>query len=256
MSAMERLIASYTEWFKQNISISNISDDVIEITSPFLDRHNDFLQIYAVIQGNKIRLTDDGFIINDLKMSGCHVDNTPRRKEFFQSILNGYGVKRSSNDELYVDANFENFPQKKHMLLQAMMSVNDMFMTSHINVSTIFFEDVENYLISNNIRYTDRITLTGRSGLTHKYDFLINGFKDTPDRLISAVNNPSTDRAKIEIFGWNEVKETRRRPTTLYVFLNDKDEEIENEIISAFNEYGIKPVPWSIRQKYVEELSA
>lgn len=256
MSVTDQLISSYTEWFKQNISVSEISDDIIEITSPFLDRHNDFLQIYAEIKGDNIRLTDDGYIISDLALSGCPVDNTPRRREIFQSILNGYGVKRSHKDELYVDATWDNFPQKKHLLLQAMMAVNDMFMTSHTNVSTIFFEEVENFFIENGIRYTDSISLTGKSGLTHKYDFVINGFRDTPDRLISTVNNPNTDRAKIEIFGWNEVKDTRRKPTSLYVFLNDKNKEVASDIISAFNEYGIISVLWSKRQQYIEELSA
>lgn len=256
MSVTDQLISSYTEWFRQNISAEEIKEDIIEITSPFLDRHNDFLQIYATIKDGKIHLTDDGFIINDLAMSGCSVDNTPRRKEIFQSILNGYGVKRSYRDELYVSATFENFPQRKHMLLQAMMAINDMFMTSHSNVSTIFFEEVEKFFIENGIRYSDQISLTGKIGLTHTYDFIISGFKETPDRLISTVNNPSPDRAKIEIFGWNEIKDTRRRPTSLYVFLNDKNKQIAPDIIAAFDEYGITGVPWSQRNQYTEELSA
>src|SRR5690606_23916439 len=133
---------------------------------------------------------------------------------------------------------------------------NDMFMTSHSNVSTIFFEEVEKFFIENGIRYSDQISLTGKSGLTHTYDFIISGFKETPDRLISTVNNPSPDRAKIEIFGWNEIKDTRRRPTSLYVFLNDKNKHIAPDIIAAFDEYGITGVPWSQRNQYTEELSA
>lgn len=256
MSVTDQLISSYTEWFKQNISASKLNDGIIEITSPFMDRHNDFLQIYAIVENNKIRLTDDGYIINDLTMSGCPVDNTARRKEILQSILNGHGVKRSDRDELYVEATFDNFPQRKHMLLQAMMAVNDMFMTSHTNVSTIFFEEVENFFIENGIRYTDSISLTGKSGLTHTYDFVINGFKNTPDRLISTINNPNQDRAKIEIFGWNEIKDTRRKPTSLYVFLNDKNKEVASDIIAAFNEYEIISVLWSKRRQYIAELSA
>lgn len=129
-------------------------------------------------------------------------------------------------------------------------------MTSHINISTIFFEEVENFFIENNIRYTDQISVTGKSGLSHTYDFVIPGFKESPDKLISAVNNPNTDRAKIELFEWNEIKEVRRRPTSLYIFLNDKNKFVGNDIISAFDEYGINSIPWSRRQQYIEELSS
>ena len=41
------LIENYFEWLKDNTSTKLINDTWSEITTPYLDRHNDCLQIYA-----------------------------------------------------------------------------------------------------------------------------------------------------------------------------------------------------------------
>ena len=56
------LVDAYVEWLKQKINAKNI-DGVCEITTPFLDRHNDHLQIYIKKAGDALILTDDGYII-------------------------------------------------------------------------------------------------------------------------------------------------------------------------------------------------
>ena len=43
-------------------------EEYLQITSPFLDRFNDYLQVYAKIdKNNEILLTDDSYIINNLQ---------------------------------------------------------------------------------------------------------------------------------------------------------------------------------------------
>ena len=66
-------------------------NDWVEIRTPFLDRHNDHMQIYAASDGG-FMLTDDGYTIEDLEMSGCKLD-TPKRRNLLHMTVNGFGVR-------------------------------------------------------------------------------------------------------------------------------------------------------------------
>ena len=81
---IDALIDNYFKWLKDNTSTRLINDTWSEITTPYLDRHNDCLQIYAKKENNTIVLTDDGYIINDLISSGCALDSQ-RRKEILNT---------------------------------------------------------------------------------------------------------------------------------------------------------------------------
>ena len=64
----------------------------MEITTPYLDRHNDCLQIYAGKIGEGFILTDDGYVLDDLAQAG--VDATSgKRRLLLEETLNGFGVR-------------------------------------------------------------------------------------------------------------------------------------------------------------------
>jgi len=246
-------INSYIDWLKSKIQLKEVNG-YYEISTPFLDRHNDHLQIYVKQEGSKLYLTDDGYTIGDLSMSGCDV-SSPRRQNVLYTILNGLGVKLE-DDALVVEARPENFPQKKHALLQAMISVNDMFMLSQHRVAGVFLEDVEQFLDHNEIRYTPSVQFIGKSGFSHTFDFVIPSSKEKPERLIKAINNPTRDKAQAMLFSWTDTREARKRETSMFVFVNDMDKVIRQEILSAFTEYEIKPILWTQRQQHISELIA
>src|SRR5688572_28238432 len=124
----ESLVESYVQWLRNRTQLADV-DGVCEITTPFKDRHNDRIQIYVQAkQGSGYELHDDGYTISDLKMSGCAL-TTPNRVQMLDVIVNGFGVQ-VANEILSIEATRENFPQRKHSLLQAILTVNDMFMTA------------------------------------------------------------------------------------------------------------------------------
>jgi hypothetical protein len=98
---------------------------------------------------------------------------------------------REERGELFVEASEEHFAQKKHVLLQAMIAVNDMFMTSKHRVATLFLEDVSRFLDSHDVRYSPNVEFTGKTGFVHRFDFLIPKSKKRPERLIRAINHPN-----------------------------------------------------------------
>ncbi|MAT16275.1 MAG: hypothetical protein CMJ46_13510 [Planctomyces sp.] len=249
----EVLVDSYLRWLRENIQVCD-RDGVSEVTTPFLDRHNDHLQIYVQAQGDEYRLSDDCYIISDLALSGCKIDTKLRRK-LRDEVLNGFGVSEE-NDELFVVSDKNRLAQSQHSLIQAMLAINDMFMTSNQRVASFFTEDVSSFLKEAGVRFVRDPQFTGKSGFNHKFDFTIPASSDRPERLVRAINSPKKDNVEVVLFAWEDTRSKRAPDTEFYVFLNDSLKKIRPDHISAFEKYGIRTIRWSERQKRVRELSA
>ncbi|MFZ3591339.1 DUF6978 family protein [Bacillus sp. DJP31] len=261
MASKDNLKELYIDWLNSKISYKDIESGTIEITTPFLDRHNDRLQIYAVpIENGEIKLTDDGFILSDLQLSGFELGSSKKRKQLFNTIINGYGVSFNPElNELQIITDLKNFPRKKHMLMQAMMTVNDMFMTSKSTVSSLFVEDVGNFLEANDIRYNENILLAGKSGYNHNFNYLIPHYKKAPERVIHTMNIPSKGNLSNVIFSWSDTRDLRNKlsyKSDLHIFINDQERSVDDNILNAFKIESINPILWSNRQAMIDILSA
>ncbi len=245
------MVNAYVEWLRQKITVESI-DEICEITTPFLDRHNDHLQIYVRKSNSSLILTDDGYTIRDLKLSG-YESTTEKRKQILFSILNGFGA-RLEGDEILVEAKPEEFPQKKHNLIQAMLAINDLFVLAPPTVAGIFKEDVEAYLRLHSIRYTPSVKFTGKSGLDHSFDFVVPASQTKPERILRAINRPSRQNITMLIFSWADTREARPVESSAYGVLNDIEQTVNPDLLGALHSYGIKPLLWTKREDYVEEL--
>ena len=122
---IEKLLSDYRAWLKDKTTLRELNGSWVEITTPYLDRHNDALQIYVRAENGGYILTDDSYTVHDLEASGCDL-HTEKRQDLLKMTLNGYGVKLH-NEALEVHATADSFPLRKHSLVQAMLSVNDLF---------------------------------------------------------------------------------------------------------------------------------
>ena len=116
----KNLINDYIEWLRQNISIKEINS-MHEITTPFLDNHNDHIQIYIKKSDSGLILTDNGQTITNLRLSGFEF--TQEKRQILNSTLKSFGVQLI-DEELIAKATPEDFPQKKHNLIQAILYIS------------------------------------------------------------------------------------------------------------------------------------
>jgi hypothetical protein len=251
----DKYINSYLDWIKTNIFLSQVNDEVIKITSPFVDRHNDCIEIYAVRDDNGYILTDDGYTISDLELCGIKFD-TGRRKEALDETLAGFGIKRSDSDALYCNCGLGSFPSRKHDLIQSILAVNDLYRLSKTSVVSYFYQDVEDFLRSQNVRYIDNINIQGLSGLNTHFDFAIPETPDSPQRFVKVSSKMDTQTARNFIFSWSDTRPKRRPGTLMYVFIKDEDTVNSAEALNALNEYDITPIMWSERAKRVNLLAS
>ncbi len=251
---IQKLLDSYLRWLRDKTVLREVGDWV-EITTPYLDRHNDYIQIYAQRQNGSYVLTDDGYAIEDLAQSGCKLD-TPKRQELLHMTLNGFGVQLLEGSRLQVRATPDNFSARKHNLVQSILAVNDMFYLATPVVANLFYEDVVAWLDANEVRHTPSVKFTGKSGYDHLFDFVVPKTRRQPERILQAINRPSKETAEVLAFMWIDTKEVRPPNARAYAFLNDTEQKLSSSIVDALQSYEVRPVPWSQRDDVRDELTA
>ena len=251
---INNLIHTYYTWLQAKTSVQRVDEQWSVITTPYLDRHNDYLQIYVrALQSGEYELSDDGYTITDLANSGCDV-STPRRQQLLHTTLNGFGVKRDG-DALVVRGEPDQFAHKKHHLIQAMISVNDMFYTTVPQQPSVFVEDVSHWFDTQDIRYTARIKLTGISGLDHRFDFVIPKSRHAPERFVQVINRPDSDAAQLTLFQFNDIRHNRTHEAQCVVLMND-ERTVRSALVQSFLNYNIMPVLWSQRQDALDTFAS
>ena len=252
---LQGLLDKYWEWLRDETGLQRIAEWV-QISTPYLDRHNDYLAIYVKSQDDRYLLTDDGYVVEDLEQSGCRL-NSPKRRILFDTTLRGFGIRANEQTKaLEVWASREEFALKKHNLVQAMLAVNDLFYLATPTISSLFLEDVTNWLNINNIRYTPDLKLTGRSGYDHRFEFVIPMSSQQPERIIRAINRPTRDTAEAIVFSWMDTRDTRASESRAYAILNDSVQSVAGAVIDAMHSYDVWPIVWSRREEAVAELAA
>lgn len=253
INEVQSLLDQYWAWLKDRTTLRQINDWV-EITTPYVDRHNDHIQIYARRRDGGFVLTDDGYVLQDLEQSGCKIDSA-KRQGLLKMTLNGFGVQLNEQ-ALEVHASPDNFALRKHNLVQAVLAVNDLFYLASPFVASLFYEDVVAWLDLSEIRYTPKVKFTGKSGYDHLFDFVIPKSRAQPERIMRAISRPSRDTAQAMAFSWIDTKEVRPPESRAYAILNDSEHPVSESVLDAMRSYDVRPVMWSGRDQVRQELAA
>ncbi len=250
---IQNLLNAYHAWLKEKTVLHQI-DQWVEITTPYLDRHNDYMQIYVKKANGGFVLTDDGYTIDDLAQSGCILESR-KRQDLLKMTLNGFGVQQNGK-ALQVRASADNFALRKHNLVQAMLAVNDMFYLAAPMVASLFYEDVAAWLDVHDIRYTPQVKFTGKTGYDHLFDFVIPKSRQQPERIIQTINRPNRATAQAVVLSWIDTKEVRTPESRAYALLNDSEQTVPPASMEALRSYDVRPVAWSHREDVRKELAA
>ncbi len=129
MASVDSLKKSANEFNKNSFSFSNINQNDVRIDTPFYDRHNEAIVLYASEVNQKICLTDGGYILDDLEADGMLITQSREKLKILTEQLKAYSVKlNATTQELYIEIDIDSYPVKQNLLIQAMLFANDMFM--------------------------------------------------------------------------------------------------------------------------------
>jgi hypothetical protein len=104
----------YFVWLRENSSVKKLSTGWFELSTPYLDRHNDYIDVYAKQEKGIITITDAGGTL------GFENYN----KEQIDKILTTYSVLENNAKAFYVKCNEGDFVQKLHNLISAIIEIN------------------------------------------------------------------------------------------------------------------------------------
>lgn len=249
---------AYYKWLKDNTAISELSNGWTVIGTPFLDRHNDGLSIYARKEGRQIILSDDGYILSDLEADGVSLRGN-RRQRLLDSFLAAYGVE-NKDGELRVVTDEKDYPKCKHMLIHAMLAVNDMFLLADKNMKSIFLEDVASFLNQQDVIFTPSFIAKGSTGLDFTFNFQIAGRKS--EILINTFNSVNKGNLTSFLFDWMDIREARARQAkktvTGLAIINDLKKAVEPKYLEALTAKGTNYILFSERTapENLEKLKA
>ena len=242
---ISNLINEYTQWLKQEITFAK-TGDFYEITTPFLDMNNDYIQIYTKLSDDDIYITDDGYTLQVLLSNGLSISG--KRKELLDCIVKQYGFSISKNLEISGSCSPRDFPLTKHLFVQCIMKVNDLFMVKkNTKLESIFLDDVTDFFTQKNIMASEQVSIIGKTGYSHSYDFIFARTRSHPERLCNAINNPDKSHINNAIFSWMDTKENRRPDSQLILIVNDLDKRIPDSLEKATQSYDISMIQWTER---------
>lgn len=246
MKDIKLLIDSYIKHIRSDFQIDKIDNNIYEVITPFLDRRNDMISIYIELNKDNIRISDDGYTLNDLSMSGIDI-TSKRRDSEIKSILLGHGVS-IQDGAISVITDQKSFPKKQHGIIQSILSINDLYLTSRTNVLSLFTEEISNFFDDNDIMYVANTNIEGSTGFSHKFDFVMpkQVTRNKKESLVKAINNPKKTNIEATIFAFED---TIGRSDDNYVLLNDYENTIGDDIHKALSAYNITPLLWSKKEE-------
>lgn len=247
------LVDAYLTWLRDRTLLREIGE-YVEVTTPFLDRHNDYLQVYLRRHNGGYKLSDGGYILADLKITGVDL-SSKKRKELLNTTLNGFGVNLE-DEALIVHASDQNFPLRKHNLIQAMLAINDMFYVGQATVASLFKEDVSYWLEEHDVRFVPQVKFTGLSGFDHLFDFVIPKSRRQPERIVQTMTKPDKQTAIRIAFAWGDTAKTRPSNALGFAIINDIERDPAPGVLEALKAYDVESVLWSHREALLERLAA
>lgn len=251
---MEDLINSYVSWIRQGMTLQNLGNGWFELVTPFLNHKNDMIELYLRQDQNGIEISDKGVTINELALSGIDLERSKKKTEELNSILKSFGVFKNGKNEIFVKTDTRKFPEVKHRIIQAILTIDDMFMLSSPKVESFFLEDIETFFEVNNVIYWKDLTVNGKSGFSHKFDFSLPKIGNRREIAIKALNSPRKDLINGVLWSFEDTRNARPETDGL-VIINDSN-DLPPDVTQALEEYNIPFLPWSKRLNNLSRLRA
>jgi len=254
---LSQLIDEYYKWLRSKTHLIEEKQTGWEaISTPYTGIFNDGIEIYCRKQNGKWLLSDGGESLALLEQVGLQVSRSAKRKKMVQHIVNNYGILWE-DDELYIEATDENFIQKKHYLLQALLELHELEQLSERTVKSLFREDVERYLKDKKILFTKDVKFTGYNGLDYHFDFQVPKYEE--EYVLKAADSLRKNTISSFVFSWRNVKKVREKHAEKLfeaaLVINDIEQEPKADLIEALEVEGIKVRYWSDKEAFVELLT-
>lgn len=229
-STSSKLKNLYMDWLKNELIFTDVANDYVSISTPFLDTNYDNIELFAkFITKNKIEITDFGYTLYNLEEAGLKVSKRSKTVyRIFEQILTDFGVSFSNNNALTITVDSKRFAIAKNRLLQAIMRINDLLYLEKNNIKSSFNEMISDFFIAKNIPFIPDLEIAGYNGTSSHFDFSLP-LPAGNERLIKTVARPN-DINQAKIFNFDVRETSHVRQATFSLVLNNVEKDIIEQI--------------------------
>ena len=251
-----QIATDYFEWVKNNHHFYDLTDNKIEVQTPFLDNFGDSISLIIIKEGSNFVISDQGYTVWNLKANGVDVTKTSTlRNQLMNSIINFDSANLNEKNEIITTSNERNLSQSIHEMTQVLLRISDLSFTHSSRIKSIFYQEVFDYFsVNSNIyNYYPSFYVTGKSQLKHKIDFLF--FNSQRERkLVKVQNSLNKNSVDSVLISWIDTSAYRTENygenTTLDVIVNGENySNIKDEFVQALAEYNIDIVNFDDKEE-------
>ncbi|MGV3094737.1 MULTISPECIES: DUF1828 domain-containing protein [Staphylococcus] len=258
MELIEQKMNEYFNWLKQKYKYKQLNNSM-EITTPFKNHINDYIRIYVdMLPNSEIKLSDDGLTLNELDLLGVDI-TTKTRERLIKNVLNQFSLELN-NDEIIANVKNESFAQSKHNLIQGILKIYDLSMTTKSNVSNLFYEEVLDFFYDEDIIGSAKVAISGESGIKHSIDYILPATKSAPEKLINFANNLDFNKVTTDSYIYRDVKPNRLNKNNLepkmLIIANDIENPITNRTLTVAQHENLSILKWSDKKQILSALTA
>lgn len=260
---VEQISEEYLKWVKDSNKFSK-HKDVIEINTPSVDSFGDNISLILKPEGDKIRISDDAYVVWNLEAHGLNVTrNKSSRNNLLKSILTYESVSLNTDtNEIYKVSSMNNIGQSIHEMIQSISKVSDLMYLNKSNVKSVFNDDVLSYLKQNKdmFDYFPNLQIVGQSKLSYNFDALFTT-KNKVKKLSKFYNSFTQNTVDNALVSWLDTIRYREErydgSLQMAIVVNDDNtKSFSKEYLDALYEYDIDVIPFSDKQKLIESLGA
>ncbi len=237
-----QLQQNFLKWTKDHFLFSTSQDGVI-LTTPFLDLHNDCIEMLIGNDSYTYRVTDGGQTLADLEMSGVNI--TDQREQQLAEVFNRLGAT-CIDGEISATASLAGTSAAIHSVLQGILAAQGLTFSVRPRRRPQIADEIDDVLRKSTLPYNRQVPINGKSGLSQQIDFVVRDNGRFPHHLIQTIGNPDKGSMERQIFFALDTREQyaaiANTDPRFVAVLNDAEQPIAPSMMGALSHYDVLPV--------------
>lgn len=251
----EEIISSCLEWLKEGFAVQALGG-AYEVTTPFLDRRNDHIQIYVSKQDDGFIISDDGNTVSDMAEGGFNLKLDSKTK-LLNHTIHGYGVIQD-NKVLRLEAEHSNLGQRMNFMIQAIMALNNIMPVPAVPVKSLmslFRRRVIETLSAQGFQHQPKVPALGISGYKHQMETITRPDEPPTTLYFKAFYTPDKRSVSRFLFKLHDIYTGEAEIQKSVAVLNNEEKQVSERELAALEKYGVVPALWTWREDFPKLIS-
>ena len=190
-----------------------------------------------------------------LFVNGLNVNRSRELKQILGQVASRFHVQ-IEQDEIFVLAEPKSLGLSMHLLLNAIQDVSYLIYKKVRRAPVSFYDEVEKFLIANDVRYDPRYSLQGKA-YVHTFRFHLNHRGHTLVEPLTATSpHAALVWAERLALWWIDIREFHPEYKKLTVLDDTKNRESfwEGRPTNVLHEYSDTVIAWSKKERLLEAV--